>query len=1361
MHARCLTGRLLASSSLIALAIGASASDALANPKDGKVVAGQAEILDRGNGRLEIQQTSQKAAIDWRSFSIGQQEHTHFAQPGRDAVALNRVTGDDASTIAGRLSADGRIILLNQNGILFTETAQVDVAGLIASTSRLDTRDFMADRLRFTPSANPAAQVVNRGLITVRDGGLAALVSPWVENSGTINARFGKVVLASGEAFTADLWGDGLVRLEVAEESHIRGVSHTGAIHAEGGVVALSVAEASGLVDRAINMDGVVEATRVAQVGGRILLEGGDGGSVQVAGTLDAPGQELTDRGGEVAIAAGRIELAGSASIDVSGPAGGGEARIGGAFRGAPPIPEAKPAREVMVAQGTRIDADARQRGDGGTIVVWAEDTTQFHGTATARGGPGGGHGGLVETSARRRLEVAGASIDASAASGGNGEWLLDPTDITIIDENAEAISEILNTGTDVTINTAGPGDDLGRIEVRSDAQILMSGESDATLALIADEDILIHGPINDGSETGVLTVGLTAGDDIRIEHNGDNFLGFIAVQGNVTAASTGLGPDVEESGNELIVESAVVQIDGGFIPGIAADNVNLTVAGEGPISLEPSAISADGNVTLAAGEIIATELVSGVPAHIQANGDLMLVAENGIGSPGAGLITQNVARLAARTDSGDIAIANNGSPTLTIANLRRAETGEVVAGVTILDPEDQNGLGDIALETDGDLFLGADIRNNDGADVDTDPTGSDIRLDADGAIVAAGGIITANSGALELRAGAGLGTPDAPIETREIIALTASTTTGNIRIDHIETGTRSAMALQTTDGESLSISGNDSGPEGGDIDLRVTGTDLSIGGEILNDDGGDVALSTDRRMIGEARIVTSGIQGTGQVSLTAANGMAGEGEPFSVDSQRLLATNTGDGDVFLSFGSTGVPEASLTHQGTGRLDLVVADTDAVAINGLDAPGANVSLTNDGGELDLKAIGSGTAGTLAVDAETIVLGDITSAGDQTYDGAARVDGAATLASTAGSIELRQGVEGTSAGQDDLTLSATSSNARIDVIGEIGVDQQLGTLTIDTAFMPAAAQTQNVLGIPGQPVSIPVNAPNATANRQLRVSGLDDLPPGTVLSDGVDPPVTLSTGSDTATFSNVPVLTVTLPGGTDGAISFEVQVADVDPGRVSLPSGEAFQVAAFEPDISDPASFMVTVTPPPSAPGPSVPNLPSINPGDVRGYLDEGLHFAIPDGRPARWVDNTPIIPSAAQIRTQMNQLLGQIEPAGPGESEKSKAAREQVAELEQALAATYDPWEACPEVGAVSTAWQNTPADAAFNYDPAMLPYSVDVYCGGYQLTGPARGAVRDYSGLSFVTRDFWTDRRQATTSELLRELREAFGLEE
>ncbi len=113
-----------------------------ANPTGGQVVGGSASIAETGT-KLDVTQHSHRAVIDWRSFDIGVDEHTQFHQPSADAVALNRVNAIDPSRIAGQLSANGNVVLINPNGVFFEGTSRVDVNGIVAATANIDADAFM------------------------------------------------------------------------------------------------------------------------------------------------------------------------------------------------------------------------------------------------------------------------------------------------------------------------------------------------------------------------------------------------------------------------------------------------------------------------------------------------------------------------------------------------------------------------------------------------------------------------------------------------------------------------------------------------------------------------------------------------------------------------------------------------------------------------------------------------------------------------------------------------------------------------------------------------------------------------------------------------------------------------------------------------------------------------------------------------------------------------------------------------------------------------------------------------------------------------------------------------------------------
>lgn len=296
----------------------AYAVDNLELPTDGHVVGGSAVINYTTHGQMEVQQNSNRLVVDWNSFNIGKDATATFVQPGADALAVNRVTGpgQDPSQILGTLKANGSIMVLDRNGVIFGRDARIDVGSLVASTGNVDTRAVMAGDTKIGLADMGDAAVENHGTITVAESGLVALVAPTVRNSGIINAKLGRVELAAGEAATVDLYGDSLIELQLDAEASKAVAENTGIINAEGGVVQISAQSARNFVDSVVNMEGVVNASSVSEEGGRIVL-GGD--TVNINGTAVANGT----RGGTVIVQA-RSKAVISGTIEAHGEQGTG-----------------------------------------------------------------------------------------------------------------------------------------------------------------------------------------------------------------------------------------------------------------------------------------------------------------------------------------------------------------------------------------------------------------------------------------------------------------------------------------------------------------------------------------------------------------------------------------------------------------------------------------------------------------------------------------------------------------------------------------------------------------------------------------------------------------------------------------------------------------------------------------------------------------------------------------------------------------------------------------------------------------------------------------------------------------------------
>ncbi|WP_170985065.1 filamentous hemagglutinin N-terminal domain-containing protein [Roseomonas sp. AR75] len=491
---------LLASTALLAAAPArAQAPDA--RPQGGAVVAGQASITQTPS-RTQVNQASNRAVIEWRGFDIGAQHQVDIRQPNAGSWSLQRVTGPDPSAIAGRLTSNGGVALVNPNGIVFHQGAQVDVAGLIATASDTTNNAFMAGRMAFDRAPRPGARVENRGTITVREQGLAALVGPVAANSGTIRARLGRVAIAGAEAFTLDLAGDGLLSFDVtrqvgaAPSGAAALATNTGVIEAEGGHVLLSAQAASGVLETLVSAGGSITAGTITATapGGGVLVPGG--------ALLDASGAQ----GGRVTIGAGAAS------------------RIG--------APTQLSARSTVAPNAT-LRADGRA-GPGGEVIVHAAQRTEMRGRASARGTPGG----RIEISSRAAL-----ALDASLDAGRDGTVLLDPETLRIVEtlsgatEPAEVTAATVNTTPGLLILEAersirveaAVNRDAGPLMLLTTNPAASPGEGiavNAPLTVLGDLRLISAGDITQAAPLDVTTLAATSlGGAVRLAHAGNRIL--------------------------------------------------------------------------------------------------------------------------------------------------------------------------------------------------------------------------------------------------------------------------------------------------------------------------------------------------------------------------------------------------------------------------------------------------------------------------------------------------------------------------------------------------------------------------------------------------------------------------------------------------------------------------------------------------------------------------------------------------------------------------------------------------------------------------------------------------------------------
>ncbi len=395
----------------------------LANPVGGTVVGGSATIAGQGTPLTTINQQTHNAIINWQGFSIGAGEITHFNQPSATATIMNRVVSGNPTEIYGMLQGNGRVFVINANGILVGRGGVVDTKGFLASTRDIPNANFMSGG-SLSLSGDSTAAVRNDGSIHAL-GGDVFLVAHTVENSGTISARQGTVGLAAGSQINLVQSGHEHISVLAGSGSADTGINNQGTIEAASAELK---AAGGNIYSLAINNGGVVRATSIANEGGRIVLRasggsirntgsliankasgsGGeiimDGGhnaatpsTVTSTGTIQARGDAAGTRGGKIQVTGDHVGVFDDAVFDVSGDRGGGTVLLGGDYRGA--NPNVQNSEATFVSPNAQIRADALTSGNGGKVVVWSDAATRFYGSISAQGGSHGGNGGSVETS--------------------------------------------------------------------------------------------------------------------------------------------------------------------------------------------------------------------------------------------------------------------------------------------------------------------------------------------------------------------------------------------------------------------------------------------------------------------------------------------------------------------------------------------------------------------------------------------------------------------------------------------------------------------------------------------------------------------------------------------------------------------------------------------------------------------------------------------------------------------------------------------------------------------------------------------------------------------------------------------------
>lgn len=439
---------------------------AWALPEGGQIIQGSVQIGQPQNNILQILQSSPTGIINWNSFNIDRNQLVQFLQPGTTSALLNRVIGQDPSQILGQIQANGRILLVNPNGILFGPGSSVNAGSFLATTLSIADQDFLQGRynLHWDP-ASPMRAVVNQGDIRVTDGGFIALVSPVVDNQGLLLAERGQVVLGATQQASLTVDARGLLQVTIpdgfAAHSQLPGTPQT---------VVLTQGQMSDALANLVSHSGQ-ESDRILETAGGIELVGGEGLLIN-QGTLQAPG-------GQVLLDSSQVTLnTRSSTINVNSDQG--------------------PAGEISVLSAGSAIQD-------GLL------------TARSQTGPGG------------RVELSGRSVGLHSTPllSPGGRFLIDPTNVSIVASGGDGTNTIdantLDNGATMTVIADQ------NLTVDDNVQILLSQPTQLTLQGTSGDVTMrpgssVNATDNAASLTviagGVATVGNVAVSSVNVSGN-------------------------------------------------------------------------------------------------------------------------------------------------------------------------------------------------------------------------------------------------------------------------------------------------------------------------------------------------------------------------------------------------------------------------------------------------------------------------------------------------------------------------------------------------------------------------------------------------------------------------------------------------------------------------------------------------------------------------------------------------------------------------------------------------------------------------------------------------------------------------
>ena len=576
--------------------------------------------VTRDGNRYDIQggQRSRDGANLFHSFEqldLSQQEIANFlATPDLQNI-LGRIGGGSPSYIDGILRITGgnpNLLLMNPAGILFGANAQLDLpaaftattatgigfdGGWFSATGAVDYAALVGNPTSFAFTLAQPGVLVNAGDLAVQPGSALGLLGGLVLNTGTLSAPDGTITLAA-------VPGENLVRLSQPGSLLSLDFEPIQPGDALPNPTSITPALLPTLLTGG-NLDGATGLT--VNPDGSVALTGSDVTIPQQAGTAIASGNldvaNADGIGGTIAVLGDRLALL-SANLDASGTTGGGNLFIGGNYQGRGSLPNAL---RTLVDADSVLTADAIATGDGGEVILWADQVTGFYGSISTTGGAIAGDGGFVEVSGAQELLFRG-TVDTTAPNGATGTLLLDPVNLTIVEGFGAA------NDTEVSDGEILSGDGLPGSFTISEG-FLEAIPATTNILLEATNDIIIE-DLTGGADVGLVFAPafFASGGSITFRADADND-GSGAFRSDPANRISATGRDISISAAEITV---------------------------GDIDTSFTAFSASGS----AGQIT-----------LEADGDITTGTLRAIGGAGSFGYTAEGGEIEVRSDFGDVTI--------------------------------------------------------------------------------------------------------------------------------------------------------------------------------------------------------------------------------------------------------------------------------------------------------------------------------------------------------------------------------------------------------------------------------------------------------------------------------------------------------------------------------------------------------------------------------------------------------------------------------------------------------------------------------------------------------------------------------